>query len=139
VPVSGVSPHVEGMASPGKSGTWRCRQVNDGLAAIASDLSVGQLPSGDLAMVAGSLGELGLRADRFRGRLSGLETAAQSASGRTSRSTRDWWWPCVATSAARRDAGQLTVAVMVAELNRAVGPILGADLDSMPGAAWRAR
>jgi hypothetical protein len=73
VPVSGVSPHVEGMVNPGRSTAGPGNQVNDGPAAIASGLSVGQLSSGELATVAGSLRELGPRVDRFRVRLSGLQ------------------------------------------------------------------
>ena len=92
MPVSGVSPHIEGMANPGKFSTGPRTQVNDGSGAIASGWSMGQMLPGELAMV-GSLRDLGLRIDRLRVRLSGLDTAAQLAAGRTSRSTRDSWRP----------------------------------------------
>jgi hypothetical protein len=119
VPVSGVSPHIEGVANPGKSSTGPHGQANDGYGAVASGLSIGQLSHGELAMV-------GLPVNRFRVRLSGLETAAQSMSGRTSRSTRDRWRSCLAMSVALPDAGQLAEAEIVAEFNWVVGPVLSA-------------
>jgi hypothetical protein len=56
---------------------------------MASGLHAGQLSPGELAVVAAGLRALGRRLDLFRDRLSVLEVATQSASGRTSRSTRD--------------------------------------------------
>ena len=89
VPVSCVSPHIEAMASPGDPSTSATGQVDLGPADVASGTNAGQLSPGELASVAVSLRALGRRLDQFRDRLSALEVAAQSASGRTSRSTRD--------------------------------------------------
>jgi hypothetical protein len=77
------------MANPGDPNTSATGQVDRGPADVASGSDAGHLSPGELAGVTASLRALGRRLEQFRERLTVLEAAAQSASGRTSRSTRD--------------------------------------------------